>query len=233
MTELLRIDSLTSRYGQITALEHVSLTIDAGEAVALLGSNGAGKSTLMKSIMGLISPAAGSIVFEGKSLAGVSTADRARRGLGYSPEGRRVFAGMTVRENLEVASRSPDRARRVDEVFALFPALAEKAAILGWQLSGGQQQMLAIGRALMTGPKLLLLDEPSLGLSPILTNEVMERVKIIKARGTAVLIAEQNVAKALAVSDRAYVLQVGRVIESGSAAELAVSPRIREAFLGG
>ena len=233
MTELLRIDSLTSRYGQITALEQVSLTIDAGEAVALLGSNGAGKSTLMKSIMGLISPAAGSIVFEGKSLAGVSTADRARRGLGYSPEGRRVFAGMTVRENLEVASRSPDRARRVDEVFALFPALAEKAAILGWQLSGGQQQMLAIGRALMTGPKLLLLDEPSLGLSPILTNEVMERVKIIKARGTAVLIAEQNVAKALAVSDRAYVLQVGRVIESGSAAELAVSPRIREAFLGG
>ena len=233
MTDLLRVDGLGARYGQITALADVSLTIASGEAVALLGANGAGKSTLMKCIMGLIAPVAGTISFAGRPLASVSTADRARAGLGYSPEGRRVFAGMTVRENLEVASRSPDRARKVDEIFALFPMLADKAAILGWQLSGGQQQMLAIGRALMTEPKLLLLDEPSLGLSPILTNEVIERVKVIKSRGTAVLIAEQNVAKALAVSDRAYVLQVGRVVETGPAAELAASPRIRQAFLGG
>ena len=191
-TALLRIDRVTARYGPITALHEVSLTIAAGEAVALLGANGAGKSTLMKSIMGLISPTAGTIEFAGRPLARVSTADRARAGLGYSPEGRRVFAGMTVRENLEVAGRTRDRARQVDEIFALFPALEEKAATLGWQLSGGQQQMLAIGRALMTQPQLLLLDEPSLGLAPILTNEVIERVKLIKARGTAVLIAEQN-----------------------------------------
>jgi branched-chain amino acid transport system ATP-binding protein len=234
VSELLRIEGLTARYGQITALADVSLAIGAGEAVALLGANGAGKATLMKTIMGLVAPAAGTLAFEGRDLARTSTADRARLGLGYSPEGRRVFAGMTVRENLEVACRAgaSETARRRDEVFALFPALAEKRDVLGWQLSGGQQQMLAIGRALMTAPKLLLLDEPSLGLSPILTNEVLARVKAIRGRGTAVLLAEQNVAKALQVADRAYVLQVGRIHAEGPAAELATDPRIRHAFLG-
>ena len=231
---LLEVDGLTARYGQITALEAVTLEVRAGEAVALVGANGAGKTTLMKAVMGFVAPAAGALRYAGRPLAGVSVAARARLGLGYSPEGRRVFPGMSVRENLEVASRA-DRAAtrgRLDDVFALFPALAAKHGALGWQLSGGQQQMLAIGRALMTGPRLLLLDEPSLGLSPILTAEVLGRVRAIVGRGTAVLLAEQNVAKALEVADRAYVLQVGRVVDSGPAAELRQNPRIREAFLG-
>ena len=234
MSALLEADGLTARYGQITALDAVTLEVRAGEAVALVGANGAGKTTLMKAVMGFVAPAAGALRYAGRPLGGVSVAARARLGLGYSPEGRRVFPGMSVRENLEVASRA-DRAAtrgRLDDVFALFPALAAKHGALGWQLSGGQQQMLAIGRALMTGPRLLLLDEPSLGLSPILTAEVLGRVRAIVGRGTAVLLAEQNVAKALEVADRAYVLQVGRVVESGPAAELRQNPRIREAFLG-
>ena len=234
MSVLLQVTGLTARYGQITALEAATIEVRAGEAVALVGANGAGKTTLMKSVMGFVAPAAGAIDYDGRPLAGVAVSARARLGLGYSPEGRRVFPGMTVRENLEVASRTSRAATRgrLDEVYAMFPALAEKAAALGWQLSGGQQQMLAIGRALMTAPRLLLLDEPSLGLSPILTTEVLGRVRAIVARGTAVLLAEQNVAMALAVADRAYVLQVGRVVESGPAAELRQNPRIREAFLG-
>ena len=235
MTALLAIRRLTARYGQITALEDVSLEVHAGEAVALLGANGAGKSTLLKSIMGFVMPAAGAIEFDGRALAGVSIAGRSRLGLGYSPEGRRVFAGMSVRENLEVASRAARAATAasVEEVFGIFPVLKEKQRTLGWQLSGGQQQMLAIGRALMTRPRLFLLDEPSLGLSPLLTLEVLERVRAIVAHGTAVLLAEQNVAKALAVASRAYVLQVGRVIEAGASDVLRDNPRIREAFLGG
>ena len=234
MSVLLQVTGLTARYGQITALEAATIEVRAGEAVALVGANGAGKTTLMKSVMGFVAPAAGAIDYDGRPLAGVAVSARARLGLGYSPEGRRVFPGMTVRENLEVASRTSRAATRgrLDEVYAMFPALAEKAAALGWQLSGGQQQMLAIGRALMTAPRLLLLDEPSLGLSPILTTEVLGRVRAIVARGTAVLLAEQNVAMALTVADRAYVLQVGRVVESGPAAELRQDPRIREAFLG-
>ena len=234
MRVLLQVTDLTARYGQITALEAATIEVRAGEAVALVGANGAGKTTLMKSVMGFVAPAAGAIDYDGRPLAGVAVSARARLGLGYSPEGRRVFPGMTVRENLEVASRAGRAATRgrLDEVYAMFPALVQKSTALGWQLSGGQQQMLAIGRALMTAPRLLLLDEPSLGLSPILTTEVLGRVRAIVARGTAVLLAEQNVAMALEVADRAYVLQVGRVVESGPAAELRQNPRIREAFLG-
>ena len=232
---LLEIARLSARYGQIEALTDISLSVDAGEAVALVGANGAGKSTLMKTIIGFVAPAAGSVRFAGNDIAALSTSARARLGLGYSPEGRRVFPGMTVRENLEVASsaNSADTAARCESVYTLFPGLREKAAALGWQLSGGQQQMLAIGRALMTQPKLLLLDEPSLGLSPLLMNEVLGQIPRIVASGTAVLLAEQNVAKALAVTQRAYVLQVGRVVESGLASDLRDNPRIREAFLGG
>jgi branched-chain amino acid transport system ATP-binding protein len=233
MKPLLRIDRLTARYGQIVALQDVSLEVNAGEAVALLGANGAGKSTLLKAIIGFVSGTAAAMEFDGRALSGLSVAARARLGIGYAPEGRRVFAGMTVRENLEVASREPGATRkRMEAVHALFPVLAEKASALGWQLSGGQQQMLAVGRALMSAPRLLLLDEPSLGLSPLLTAEVLARVRSVVGGGTAVLLAEQNVAKALEVADRAYVLQVGKLMESGPAAELRHNPRIREAFLG-
>jgi len=231
---LLEIRGLTARYGEIVALRDVSIQVDAGEAVVLLGANGAGKSTLMKAVIGMVPAAAGEIVFGARPLARVSTVDRARLGLGYSPEGRRVFPGMTVRENLEVASRGSRKSREtaLAGVFDIFPALAVKSGALGWQLSGGQQQMLAIGRALMTEPRLLLLDEPSLGLSPILVNEVLERVRTIVGRGTAVLLAEQNVGKALSVADRAYVLQLGRIVEAGAAKDLRDNPGIREAFLG-
>jgi branched-chain amino acid transport system ATP-binding protein len=232
---LLTVSGLTARYGQITALEGVSLEIGAGEAVALLGANGAGKSSLLNCIIGFVEPAAGAIALDGAPLARVPIADRCRRGLGYSPEGRRVFPGMTVRENLEVASRAPRRATEalIEEVFSVFPGLRQKEHTMSWQLSGGQQQMLAIGRALMTQPRLLLLDEPSLGLSPLLTNEVLGQVAAIVARGTAVLLAEQNVARALAVTSRAYVLQTGRVVAEGESAGLRHNPLIREAFLGG
>jgi branched-chain amino acid transport system ATP-binding protein len=234
VSRLLEVSSLVARYGQIEALRGVSIAVGEGEAVALVGANGAGKSTLMKTLMGLLPPVAGEVRFDGRSLAGVAAHARARLGLGYAPEGRRVFAGMTVRENLEVASREGAAGRRalVEEVFAMFPALEARQAALGWQLSGGQQQMLAIGRALMSRPRLLLLDEPSLGLSPLLTTEVLDRVRAIVGRGTAVLLAEQNVAKALEVADRAYVLQVGRVVREGAAAGLRHDPSIREAFLG-
>jgi len=235
MSALLAIDDLTVRYGAIAALHGVSLRVEAGEAVALLGANGAGKSTLMKAVIGLAAAAQGSIAFDGADLATVSADRRARLGIGYCPEGRRVFPGMTVRENLEVAcwADAAERARRLDSMYALFPALKEKHATRAWQLSGGQQQMLAIARALMNAPRLLLLDEPSLGLSPVLTDEVLRRVRDIVAGGTAVLLAEQNVAKALSVSTRAYVLRVGRVVREGAAAELLASEDVRAAFLGG
>jgi branched-chain amino acid transport system ATP-binding protein len=156
-------------------------------------------------------------------------------GIGYSPEGRRIFPGMTVHDNLAVTCRGTgaELSARIETIYRSFPALREKAQARGWQLSGGQQQMLAIGRALMMQPRLLLLDEPSLGLSPVLTDEVLRRVREIVANGTSVLLAEQNVAKALAVTDRAYVLQVGRIVAAGPADELRRSPRIRQAFLGG
>lgn len=235
MRALLEIDGLTARYGEIQALAGVSLHVRRGEVVALLGANGAGKSTLIKTVMGIVAAAGGTIQFRGQSLAGVSVSERARWGLGYSPEGRRVFPGMSVRDNLLVASRAGARATasQLSEVFQLFPALLEKQHALGWQLSGGQQQMLAIGRALMASPRLLLLDEPSLGLSPILTGEVMAKIRAIRDRGTAVLLAEQNVAKALEIADRGYVMQLGRIVEEGAAARLEESPLILQAVLGG
>jgi branched-chain amino acid transport system ATP-binding protein len=235
MTVLLEIGHLAVRYGQIAALRDVSLEVRKGEAVALVGANGAGKTTLLKSIIGLVGTAGGTIALNGTSLARQAPHKRARLGLGYCPEGRRVFPGLTVRENLEVASprRGAAVAARRDEVFALFPNLAERRDVPGWQLSGGQQQMLAIGRALMTEPQLLLLDEPSLGLSPLLVGQVLDRVRDIVASGASVLLAEQNMAKALAVADRAYVLQLGIVALSGPAAEIAASAQVKKAFLGG
>jgi branched-chain amino acid transport system ATP-binding protein len=234
MSDLLEIESLSVAYGAVSALKDVTLSVKRGEAVALVGANGAGKSTLFKSIVGFLRPRSGRLRFLGRDMARFSPERRARLGLGYAPEGRRVFPGLTVRENLEVAvfgSRA-ERERRLEQAFALFPQLAERQAQLGWQLSGGQQQMLTIGRALMGRPQLLLLDEPSLGLSPKLVDEVLTAVKAIVKHGTAVLLAEQNVRKALACCDRAYVLEIGKVALSGATSALRDRDEIRKAFLG-
>jgi len=234
MSALLNIDGLSVAYGQVSALRDVSISINAGEAVALVGANGAGKSTLFKSIVGFLRPRSGRIQFLGRDMAGVSPERRARLGLGYAPEGRRVFPGMTVRENLEVAvfAGKTERDQRLQRAFALFPQLAERHAQLAWQLSGGQQQMLAIGRALMGRPRLLLLDEPSLGLSPKLADEVLAAVRVIIQDGTAVLLAEQNVRKALTYCERAYVLEIGKVVLSGATSALRDTEEIRRAYLG-
>ncbi len=230
---LLEVEEVTARYGHIEALHGFSLTVNQGEAVALVGANGAGKSTLMKCIMGMLPCATGRIKFDGEIISGKPVLVRPQRGIGYSPEGRRVFAGLSVEENLLVASRDKDGGKeRVKEIYRIFPGLAEKSEAIGWSLSGGQQQMLSIGRALMLRPRLLLLDEPSLGLSPLLMTEVLDRVKDIAKTGTSVLLAEQNVHKALAVSDRAYVIKLGKMIRCADAAELLKSEDLASAFLG-
>jgi branched-chain amino acid transport system ATP-binding protein len=235
MASLLSVERLHVRYDGVTALRDIDLEVKANEAVALIGANGAGKSTLFKSIMGFLRPAAGRISFAGKPLTHLRPEARARLGIGYCPEGRRVFPGLTVRENLEVAVAGSARTRAalVDHAYELFPALAEHRQALGWQLSGGQQQMLAIARALMGRPRLLLLDEPSLGLAPKLVDEVLRQVRTIVAGGTSVLLAEQNVTKALACCERAYLLEVGRVARTGAAANLRGAWEIKKAYLGG
>src|SRR5437867_1410244 len=209
-TVLLSIDRVSASYGRVVALRDVSLTVFEGEAVALIGANGAGKSTLFKTIIGFLQPRGGGLSFKGRPVVALPPEKRVQLGIGYAPEGRRVFPGLSVRENLEVATMGGKRAQReqlLGQVFEMFPQLAERQDARGWQLSGGQQQMLAIGRALMGAPKLLLLDEPSLGLAPKLVDEVLGRVPSIVARGTSVLLAEQNVTKALRYCDRAYVME--------------------------
>jgi branched-chain amino acid transport system ATP-binding protein len=232
---LLEIGGLTVAYGPAIALRAAGLVVAPGEAVALLGANGAGKTTLLRAVIGQLAPREGDIRLDGKSIVAMGPERRARLGLGYAPEGRRVFAGMSVRDNLDVACRAGvgERARRRREVERLFPQLAEHAERRAWQLSGGQQQMLAIGRALMTAPRLLLLDEPSLGLGPLLVVDLFARLAAIRDGGTAILLAEQNVAQALALCSRAYVLQTGTIVASGGAAEIARNPAVRHAFLGG
>jgi branched-chain amino acid transport system ATP-binding protein len=235
MSARLTLDGVSVRYGAVVALDGVALAVGAGETVALLGANGAGKSSLLQAVMGLTTIAAGDVGLDGAPLRGLPTHRRVALGIGYCPEGRRVFPDMTVRDNLAVASPHGARGRAdaIGRQFALFPELRAKADDRAWSLSGGQQQMLAIARALMTEPRLLLLDEPSLGLAPRLVGALFAQIRTIAASGTAVLLAEQNVSQALAIADRAYVLQVGRIVESGPAAALRDSPAIRQAFLGG
>ncbi|MBI3453093.1 MAG: ABC transporter ATP-binding protein [Rhodospirillales bacterium] len=198
------------------------LSIAEGEIVAVLGANGAGKSTLLRAVMGLAPPARGRIEFLGRDLAGRPTDERARMGLAYVAEGRRIFPGMSLYDNLAVACPADrhERARRIAEICRLFPPLLHKEHMPAWQLSGGQQQMLAIGRALMGDPLLLLLDEPSLGLAPKIVRDLLARLRDIAARGTAVLIAEQNAAAALEIADRAVIMRAGKVAASGPAARL-------------
>jgi len=231
---LLRVQHLSVRYGATLALDRVTLVQQPQSVVALLGPNGAGKSSLLKAIMGLVPAAAGSIQFAYRHVTDDPPEARARHGIAYVPEGRRVFPGLTARENLEVAAfaGATERSRRFDRVLALFPQLAPHLGRRAWQLSGGQQQMLAIGRALMTAPKLLLLDEPSLGLAPVLVEQLFARIASLALEGTGVLLAEQNNAAALAVAERAIVLRAGHVIADDGAAAVAKRPELTESLLG-
>jgi branched-chain amino acid transport system ATP-binding protein len=234
---LLEVNDLDAQYGRIRALSGVSLTVDEGEIVTLIGANGAGKTTTLRSISGLLRPSRGSIRFDGDDLLKLTPDGVVRRGVGHSPEGRRVFARMSVRENLELGaytrSSRTEIAEDFERVFAIFPRLRERIAQKAGTLSGGEQQMLAIARALMSRPRLLMLDEPSLGLSPILVQTIFGVIREINARGTTILLIEQNARQALSIATRGYVLEVGKIVYADSAANLMASEAVRVAYLGG
>lgn len=232
---MLTVCGLVAGYAATPVLHDVSITVGQGEIVSLVGSNGAGKSTLVKSISGLMRPMAGSIQFEGRTITALDPAERLRLGIAHVPEGRQVFAAMTVAENLALGSTvaKGDQAARLAEVYGLFPVLRERMGDVVGNFSGGQQQMLAIARGLMSGPRLLLLDEPSLGLSPMLVAEVFRLIQGLRDRGISILLAEQNARSALRIADRGYVIENGRVTLSGSASDLLASPEIAERYLGG
>jgi branched-chain amino acid transport system ATP-binding protein len=223
-------------YGRVRALSKVTLEVRQGEIVALIGSNGAGKTTTLRTISGLISPRSGEVRLFGKATRGMGAEQIARLGVGHAPEGRRLFARMTVRENLDMGAYARnDRAgirSDLERVYTLFPRLRERDSQLAGSLSGGEQQMVAIGRALMSSPKVLLLDEPSLGLAPILVDAIFEVIREINAKGTTILLIEQNALLALRTAARGYVLETGSVALSGSAEELIASPDIQRAYLG-
>jgi branched-chain amino acid transport system ATP-binding protein len=233
---LLELKDVTLLYGRIEALHGISLTVGQGEIVALIGANGAGKSTTMRAISGLRPVAQGSIVFDGQDITKLRADLRVVRGVSQSPEGRGIFPGMTVRENLEMGAYT----RRVraeinqdlDRAFTLFPRLKEREKQVGGTLSGGEQQMLAVGRALMSRPMLLLLDEPSMGLAPMLIQQIFDIIVEINQQGTTVLLVEQNAQQALSRAHRAYVLETGRIVKSGTGAELLHDPTVKDAYLG-
>lgn len=230
----LAVEALEAGYGKAQVLFGVDLEVGKGELVALLGANGAGKTTLLRVISGLVRPWAGRVLLDGRDLKGLSPAKRARLGLGHVPEGRQLFPLMTVEENLRLGAAflAPGRDKEgYQRVYALFPRLGERRRQLAGTLSGGEQQMLAIGRALMGFPKILLVDEPSLGLSPRLAEEVLLALKAVAGEGVGVFLVEQNVALSLEVAERAYVLEQGRVVLEGPARVLAQDPRVREAYL--
>jgi branched-chain amino acid transport system ATP-binding protein len=233
---MLTLDNVNVFYGGIHALRDVSLRVEAGEVVTLIGANGAGKSTTLRAITGLLTPRGGRIRFEGADITGLPAHQLVDRGISMAPEGRGIFANLTVLENLEMgAYRVRNQAQIRDDIergFSLFPRLRERVKQRSGTLSGGEQQMLAIARALMSRPKLLLLDEPSLGLAPIVCHTIFTTIDGIKAAGTTVLLVEQNANAALKHSDRGYVLETGAVTLEGSAADIAGDPRIREAYLG-
>jgi branched-chain amino acid transport system ATP-binding protein len=234
---MLEIEGLSSWYGSIRALEDVSINVPAGKIVTLLGANGAGKSTTLKSVFGLIAQRSGRIRFDGEDITSLEPGAIVRRGLAMVPEGRRIFGDLTARENLEVGAVTvPDRqevGRRLERVFTLFPRLKERAGQAGGTFSGGEQQMLAIGRALMAGPRFIMFDEPSMGLAPIIVNQVFDIIRTIAAEGTTVLLVEQNARKALQLADFAYVLEVGCIAMQGPARELQDDDRVKQIYLGG
>jgi branched-chain amino acid transport system ATP-binding protein len=236
-TELLRVNNLSVFYGQIRALDAVSLYIRAGEVVSLIGANGAGKSTFLKTISGLLKPRHGDILFSGVPLVGCAPEKVSKLGVIHVPEGRQILARMTVRENLELGSLSLQNKgefhSRFDEVLHLFPSLRQRLNQLGGTLSGGEQQMLAIGRGLMANPKLLMLDEPSLGLAPLLVNEIFRIIETLKENKKTILLVEQNARKAILASNRCYVLETGRVVMEAASGVIINDQRIKDAYLGG
>jgi branched-chain amino acid transport system ATP-binding protein len=233
---VLEIEGLDVRYGKVAALRGVSLRVAAGEIVALIGANGAGKTTTLRAISGLVRPFAGHITFGGQSIVGIAPDAIVRAGIGHAPEGRRVFARMTVRENLELGAYTrrdaAGIAADIERMLETFPRLRERIDQKAGTMSGGEQQMLAIARALMTRPKLLLLDEPSLGLSPLLVGTIFEVIREINAAGTTILLIEQNARHALGVAHRGYVLELGQITYEDSAQALLASPVVRAAYLG-
>ena len=233
---LLEVSDIRARYGAIEALKGVSLTVEEGEVVTLIGSNGAGKSTTLRSISGLTQASAGSVTFAGENITRVPAHEIVVRGIALSPEGRHCFPRMTVRENLELGAhrrtKGPDIAQDLDRVFTLFPRLQERERQKAGTMSGGEQQMLAIGRALMARPRLLMLDEPSMGIAPILVARIYETIGEINKSGVAILLVEQNANYALDISRRGYVLETGRVVLLGESAKLRDDPEVQKAYLG-
>ena len=232
---MLKVGNIHVYYGAIHAVKGVSLEVNDGEIVALIGANGAGKSTVLKTISGLMHPRSGSIQFDGQDISHADAYKLVRHGLAHVPEGRRIFLQMTVQENLEMGAFTQKEVSKEDleRMFTLFPRLKERRKQIAGTLSGGEQQMLAMSRALMSHPKLLMLDEPSMGLAPILVDQIFDIIKELHAAGTTILLVEQNATKALQIADRAYVLETGNITLSGTGAELANSDEVRKAYLGG
>ncbi|SHM38470.1 ABC transporter ATP-binding protein [Cryptosporangium aurantiacum] len=235
---LLEITDLAVAYGRIEALHGISIQVDAGEIVTLIGANGAGKSTTMRAISGLRPASRGSIIFDGEDITNLRADLRVTRGISQAPEGRGIFPGMSVMENLDMGTyarkdrRSPARDADLERVFALFPRLKERRTQVAGTMSGGEQQMLTIGRALMARPRLLLLDEPSMGLAPMLIQQIFSIIKEINAQGITVLVVEQNAQQALSIADRAYILETGSIVKSGQGRDMLGDPAIKAAYLG-
>lgn len=232
---MLEVQDMHVYYGAIHAVKGVSFGIDEGEIVALIGANGAGKSTILKTISGLMHPQSGSITFMGQNIAHTDAHKLVRQGLAHVPEGRRIFQQMTVQENLEMGAFTQKEVSKaqLEKMFTLFPRLKERRKQIAGTLSGGEQQMLAMSRALMSDPKILMLDEPSMGLAPILVDQIFTIIQDLHAAGTTILLVEQNASKALKISDRAYVLETGSITLSGSGKELSHSEEVKKAYLGG
>lgn len=233
---MLKIENVSVSYGRAPVLFDIDLMVNEGEVVAILGSNGAGKSTLLRAASGALAPRSGSIHFDGKEIGGLPTHQIVARGMAHCPEGRRLFSGLTVEQNLHLGARSKEARKSasatLNEVYDLFPVLKERKSQMAGSMSGGEQQMCAIGRALMAKPKLLLLDEPSLGLAPLVIQEVFDVIRRVSGSGVTVLIVEQNVAQTLDVVDRAYVIERGRVVLQGTAIEMKNDKNVQRAYLG-
>ncbi len=233
---MLKVSNLKVTYGQIAAITDVSFEVPEGKIVCLIGANGAGKTTTLRAVSGLEKPAGGSVIFKGQDITGVPAHQLVARGISHVPEGRKIFPTLTVRENLEMAGwtvkSKAEVQRRMEEVYEMLPRIKERIGQLGGTLSGGEQQMLAVARAMVTGGDILLLDEPSMGLAPVLVDEIFDKIVQINKRGTTVLLVEQNATEALEIADFAYVLEVGYTTISGPAKEIAADPRVREAYLG-